>query len=257
MAKNNILQTPPPSIIGRPSVEFGLGEFEAIIENKGYNVLWEETVMCPCRGENTAPLLTCKNCLGTGWVMLGLRKTKMIASSINANTKYTVWSPERKGTIQITSLHRDRLSIMDRITITDSETVDSEVLYLSEKNLEGKRFSYTVYKVNRASHVFGFKDVNSALVPLTDGEDYEMDGYVFTLLPNVKTQNMKVISIRYTHYPQYFVIDIPHDIRSSNVRDHNHREKKIHLPINAVAAKSSYVLDRPSLIGQNLDNTQW
>lgn len=257
MAKNRILQTPPPSIVGRPNVEFGLEEFEAIVENKGYNVLWEETVMCPCRGENTAPLPTCKNCLGTGWVMLGLRKTKMIATSINATTKYTVWSPERKGTIQITALHRDRLSIMDRITITDSETVDSEVLYLSEPDVSGSRFAYTVYKVNDASHVFGFKNVNSNLVPLVKDEDYTMDGYIFTLLSNQKTQGMKVISIRYSHYPQYFVIDVPHDIRSSNMRDHNHRERKIHLPINAVAAKASYVLDRPSLVGQNLDNTQW
>jgi len=256
MAKK-ILQTLPPSIIGRPSVTFSVSEFEAIVQNKGYNVLWEETIMCPCRGENTSPLLTCKNCLGTGWVMLGLRQTKMIITSINSNTKYTVWSPERKGTIQVTALNRDKLSYMDRITIIDSETIDSEILYLSNKDVNGKSYAYSVYKMNSIINIFGFSSPTSPLVPLTLGEDYEFNDYTFTLKSNLKTQNMKIVSIRYKHYPQYFVIDIPHDIRSSNIRDENHTERKIYLPINAIAAKASYVIDRPSLIGQNIDNTQW
>lgn len=256
MAKK-ILQTVPPSIIGRPSVEFNVGEFEAIIQNKGYNVQWEETVMCPCRGENTSPLLTCKNCLGTGWVMLGLRQTKMIITSINSTTKYTVWSPERKGTVQVTALHRDKLSFMDRITIIDSETIDSEILYLSSKDSEGKRYAYTVYRMNSVINIFGFSSPTSPLIPLTPGVDFEFNGYIFTLIENSKTQNMGIVSIRYRHYPQYFVIDIPHDIRSSNIRDYNGTERKINLPINAIAAKASYVIDRPGLVNQNIDNTQW
>lgn len=256
MAKK-ILQTPPASIVGRPSVSFNLEDFEALIQNQGYNVQWEETVMCPCRGQNTAPLITCKNCLGTGWVMLGLRQTKMIITSINNTTKYTVWSPERKGTVQVTAFNRDKLSFMDRVTIIDSQTIDSEVLYLSNKDGEGKRFAYTVYKVNSVINIFGFDTPTSPLVPLVAGEDYEVDGYFLTLLENSKTQNMTVVSVRYFHYPQYFVIDIPHDIRSSNFRNFNNTERKMLLPINAVAAKASYVIDRPSLVNQNIDNTQW
>jgi len=256
MAKK-ILQTPPASIIGRPNVQFTLESFEALIQNQGYNVQWEETVMCPCRGENTSPLLTCKNCLGTGWVMLGLRQTKMIITSINNTTKYTVWSPERKGTVQVTAFNRDKLSYMDRVTIIDSETIDSEVLYLSNKDIGGKSYAYSVYRMNSIINIFGFSSPTSPLVPLILGEDYEFSDYVFTLISNPKTENMKLVSIRYRHYPQYFVIDIPHDIRSSNVRDDNNTERKIYLPINAIAAKASYVLDRPSLIGQNIDNTQW
>ena len=256
MAKK-ILQTPPANIVGRPNVQFTFEEFEAIIQNQGYNVQWEETVMCPCRGENTSPLLTCKNCLGTGWVMLGLRQTKMIITSINTTTRYTVWSPERRGTVQVTAFNRDRLSYMDRITITDSDTIDSEILYMSSPDADEKRYAYTVYRVNSMINVFGLSSPISPLVPLTLGEDFEFSGYTFTLLNNNKTKDMKVVSVRYRHYPQYFVIDIPHDIRSSNIRDYNNTERKIHLPINAVAAKASYVIDRPSIISQNIDNTQW
>jgi hypothetical protein len=256
MAKK-ILQTPPANIVGRPNVQFTLEAFEALIQNQGYNVQWEETIMCPCRGENTSPLLTCKNCLGTGWVMLGLRQTKMIIMSINNTTKYTVWSPERKGTVQVTAFNRDKLSYMDRITIIDSDTIDSEILYLSAKDLESKRYAYTVYKMNSIINIFGFASVTSPLVPLILDEDYEFNGYTFTLIDNLKTKNMTIVSIRYRHYPQYFIIDIPHDIRASNIRDDNSTERKIYLPINAIAAKASYVIDRPSLIGQNIDNTQW
>ena len=66
----SIRQQTPKDIVGKVRVDLFKDEFDQLIWDKGYPVRWEQTTMCPCRNQNTAPKLGCTNCLGTGWVMI-------------------------------------------------------------------------------------------------------------------------------------------------------------------------------------------
>ena len=66
MATKNILVKPAPNLTGIASPEFFENEFDAAIYLKGYRVILERALRCPCHAPD-APLVDCQNCFGTGY----------------------------------------------------------------------------------------------------------------------------------------------------------------------------------------------
>ena len=95
----------PPNLVGIPKVNvFNKEDFNAALWENGYDVILEEAIACPCKGQSSDNLSTCSNCLGTGWVFVNPIKTKAFITSINRNTKYKDWSPEMIASLSIRTM---------------------------------------------------------------------------------------------------------------------------------------------------------
>ena len=106
-----------PSLLQQPNVAFRGNDFNALVHLKGYDVIIESAVKCPCKSKNNDHLVTCQNCGGTGWVMINSVQDRAVLTSINVNTDYKEWSELNIGTVQVTVMNRSYLSYMDRITV--------------------------------------------------------------------------------------------------------------------------------------------
>lgn len=244
MAKNIITAT-PPNLISQPQVNFRQNDFEAIIHTKGYDILTEKALRCPCESKGQSALSSCQNCHGTGYFFINPLRTRAIITGINADSKYKDWSVERIGNVSLTVRDDDRenLSFMDKVTLLGKYSIFSENLTVRKTNDRLGSFVFTTYKVGEITAIYAFSAANLPLVKLSS-TDYTLstdNKSVININLAVVPSNMQV-SVFYKHEIQYNVIDLPHEIRASYIRDKNGAEQRIFLPMNAVARRSHFLL---------------
>lgn len=233
-------------------------DFEKLIWDKGYRVIIENGVECPCKGKTGAPLTTCHNCLGLGWIFLNPIETRAIITSANASTKYKHWSKELTGTVNITVRNEERLSYMDKVTFKTATNILSEVRPLLTTG--ANKFIFCSYKVESIRNVYLFDSDSTALI-LVDPIRYsiksannmvvDFKGLVYPVGFN------GVVSIEYEYLESYNVIDIPHSFRSAFIDDNNGKSQEYNLPVQAIAAKSHMVMGGPTNYMSNnyIDNS--
>ena len=74
---------PPISVQGTPDAKLRINEFQSLVYRKGYPCYHDIFIPCPCKekGSNSARV-TCKNCFGSGWVLV--KRVQTVANvSIN------------------------------------------------------------------------------------------------------------------------------------------------------------------------------
>jgi len=235
-------------------LDFNKDQFDALIETKGYPLVWERAIPCPCskQGES-ANKSSCKNCIGTGWVFLNPMEIKGLVTSINKDTKYKEWSIELLGTFAITVNSKNRLNFMDRITVLGSRTTHSEVLKV--KRSETKYFVRTIYPIIEVVDIFKFESVYNKLKLLKFEEDYIFNGDQVVFLKNIKHDDS--ITVSYLHQLQYHILDLNHDVRNTVVLDNYSREQNKELPISAIARRSHVVVNSYEFAGDEIFNNSY
>jgi len=234
----------PPNMLGAANVPlFVKNDFDTLIFQKGYDVIIENAIECPCKGKSGSPKTTCQNCLGLGWIFLNPTGTKAIISSINNNTKYKSWSPEITGTISITVRDEDRISLMDRVTFSSRQSILSEVKPVL--NTGTQKFIFCSYRVKVIRSVYIFNDDTSKLTKLTasqysikagNSSVVELTGITYPTVFN------GVVTIEYEHEVSYNVVDIPHDFRSAFILNDRGQNIEYNMPIQAIARRSHIVI---------------
>jgi len=248
---DNVRTATPPNLISQPNVGlFRQEDFEGTIWMKGYDIIKEHAIECPCRGTSGSPKTTCNNCLGIGWFFINPIQTKAIISSINKQTKYQQWSPELAGTVNISVRNSERFSFMDKITFVTRTSIFSEVCKILSNGAQ--KFVFCSYKVNSIRNIWMF-NTDTTKLTLIDPSNY-------TINPNNKLVVLlngisypagfnNVISIEYEHNISYNIIDIPHDFRSSFIINENGVSVEHNMPVNGVARRSHMELGIPSNYG--------
>ncbi len=253
MPPQNVIVQPPLNIPYPVSVDFEGELFTGAIWDKGYDVIHEQSAECPCKGRNASPLLTCMNCLGTGWVSVGALETRAIITSLNYQTKMLDWTMQKIGMAQITLPYNlgQSLSYMDKITVKDSEAPFSERLNIY---IDGTAVRANLtYPPVAIEGVYKFVDPRQPLQKLQQGTDYVFDIEPWVITLNGLSVN-DFISIRYRCHLVYYVVDIPHDVRNSYRNVSMATEENQKLPVQAVGRRAHYVLDQVRS-GQVIDNT--
>jgi hypothetical protein len=243
----SIRKATPPNLIGAPQTPaFQVDRFEALIWNKGYTIIIENAIACPCRGKSGAPLTTCQSCNGLGWVFLDPVETKAIVTGINYQTKYRQWSPELTGVINLTLRESERVSYMDRVTFSTKTSVLSEVKPLIDAP-DGKKFIFCSYDVKSIRSIYMFDGVGRKLVKLTSSQysiKPENPTIVIINMSQLPTNFNGVATIEYEHLISYNVIDLSHDIRSTFVMNDKGQNVEVDLPVQAVARRSHLVFGK-------------
>lgn len=236
------LQDSPPNLKQKPRVDFQQDKFESLIWQKGYPVIWERAIKCPCKEEGKGPQANCLNCYGLGWIFTEFIETRIVVQSINKSTKFKDWSMELLGTVSLTARHDTKLAFMDRITLKEINAIFSEVRYV--KTLNGTPSIRVTYPVESISYISYFNGLTNPLIKIPE-VDYTILGNVINLPVEL---NGKQITIRYSHHPQYHVLDLPREvIQSSVINSFSGKEEILDFPIHAIARRSQYIFDEPIL----------
>lgn len=264
MAKQIEIQKSPNNAINQPSADFIKQNFDNLIWQKGYRVIVEKMIKCPCKGDNGIdPLSTCKNCAGTGFTYINPLLTRMILTAMNMSTEYKSWSAINAGTVNVSTLNENRLSYMDKITVVDCEGTFSETRHVLLDDTSDTLFFYTSYNMKSIEYAGLFIAHNEKYVRLKLNEDYTFKANIFyldskyrTIFDTNKTSDFGTsITIRYNHPPQYYVIDLTRDVMQSWSRQ-GKKEVQIELPLAAIARRAHYVFEAENLSATRLlDNS--
>ena len=264
--KPTAYQTPPSAIENR--VGWRVDDFEKLIQSQGYDALIDRALRCPCVDKATGQALsTCKNCLGRGWFFVDRTETRLIAQHMDSKKRYENWSEVNRGTASITTKGIDKLGFMDKIILTQLEEFYSEII--RPIYFQGEIIAYPVYEPLKVTDMFLFSSDNEKLINIKEDE-YVIDGnkIVFDLgiQDKISIDDMNVknkseipisISIRYSHFPVYHVIDVNRElmkVRESRFCSYND-EKLRQMPINVLARKAHYLFDAQKFGEESFENT--
>lgn len=253
----NILQTPSPGTSNfRP--EFYKDEFEKAIFSKGYDVIIEQAVRCPCNGRE-APLIDCQNCFGTGYFYINPTQTRAIITNINQNNQYKNWSETLLGTYGVTVIDRDKevLSYFARVTFKNEYSYYSENLEI--RTMNGQSFVFTTYRIVELRSIHTFVSSTQKLNVTTQAHVDKNNPYCLIL--DFEPPVNGIVSVFYKHAVEAHVIDIPHNIRASwTVDKKTGQMNKIQMPVQAIVRRSHLIaIEKPNFGGGGViynDNTR-
>lgn len=260
-------QTPPAAI--NPRVGWDVNRFETLIQTQGYDALIDRALRCPCCEKSTGQALsTCRNCGGRGWFFVDRTETRLLAQHMDSKKRYDEWSQVNRGTASITTRGIDKLGFMDRIILTQLEEWFSETLH--PVLFDGQLIAYPIYEPLEISNAFLFASDSSPLIPLTP-DYYSVVGnkIVFsdTIINLVDVESMDIqdvneiplhITIRYSHYPVYHVIDMNRElmrVREGKLCGEGYDDHLRQMPINVLARKAHYIFDNQKWDEVYYDNT--
>lgn len=246
-------QTPPTHTI--PRVGWDVNRFESLIQNQGYDVYIDRALRCPCCDRNNGQALsTCKNCGGRGWIFVDRTETRIIAQHMDSKKKYADWGEVNYGTASFTSKGIDKLGFMDRIILMQLEEAYSETLLpvLEDDEI----VAYPIYEPLLITNAYLLASASSPLIPLTTN-DYTVEGNKIkfeasllekvTMTLDINSKELPLqITIRYTHYPVYHVIDVNRElmkVREGKLCQYNDEQLR-QMPINVVARKAHYLFQQ-------------
>lgn len=246
-----IINQTPLDIVD-PRVGWRVKDFDELISSHGYDAFIDRAMRCPCVDKATGQALsTCKNCLGKGWFFINRTETRVIAQQMNNKKQYQDWSEINRGTASITTRGVDKLGFMDRIILTQLEAYYSEVI--NPKLFDSKIIAYPLYEPLEITNIYMFASDDTKLIPLknTDyniiGNKIEFNADLLDLIqindPNITEAPMS-ISIRYTHYPVFHVIDSNRELMKVREQGCTYSDEKLKdMPINVTARKAHYIFD--------------
>lgn len=260
-------QTPPASV--NPRVGWDVNRFETLIQTQGYDAYIDRALRCPCCDKATGQALsTCRNCGGRGWFFVDRTQTRLLAQHLDSKKRYEEWSEVNRGTASITTRGIDKLGFMDRIILTQLEEWYSETLHPVLFN--NQLVAYPIYEPLEISNAFLFASDSEPLIPLDAsmysvvGNKIVFDGSI-TDLVDIESLDIKdvnevplQITMRYSHYPVYHVIDMNRElmrVREGKLCGEGYDDHLRQMPINVLARKAHYIFDNQKWGAEYFDNT--
>lgn len=251
-----------PDVVLQQHTYFDEKKFEDLITDKGYEAYIDRAIQCPCRVKASGQALSdCQNCGGVGWFYIDRQKTKIACIAMSNRNKYETWTTSNAGTVSISTRPVDKLGWMDRVSLIELESWFSQAIYLKQLQ-DNSYFTFLTYEPITVFDVFLFKGSavpvayltpdkyaisgNKILVPLSTITDLNIDSSITEFS----------ISIRYTHNPAYYIIDINRDlIKQTTVNDcGNPIPNKTNLPLNCIGKRAHFVLNAANFTNDNLFN---
>lgn len=251
---------PPVNTGGTPETYLRQKDFDALVYAKGYPTYIDYMMPCPCKEEGVnSPKLTCKNCYGTGFVLVDRVMSQAMFAQMNFPTEYKDWSIENIGTVSITTLSSNVVGFMDRLILYQEESVYSELIYpIQTENNDVIAFcSYPPINILNIKLFQGdtekLLDIDKSKIKideegrliLTEIQDilYKRPTYVYN--------DKSAISIRYTYHPSYHVVDVTRNViispTDTSTNGLGSKGQRVQFPYHAIGRMSHLVLERGNL----------
>lgn len=180
--------------------------FEELIQNQGYNCIWQQAIVCECIEEGQ-PDIHCPLCLGRGWRHLKGKKIKGLTTSFNGNVELKIQGLREPGTAYITPQLGVIMGYNDRITFPDIYAKYSQVLTMGINETSSTyREIYISNFVVKSNNVY---EENKDFIITKD------KCHLKWINEDTKPLRGEKISVLYTTNPSYLVMDMLHELRST------------------------------------------
>jgi hypothetical protein len=257
LSDKNIVQRIQTLNPGLPA-DFYDEDFKGSVKTKGYKVIHEKAYLCPCKSKESDHRSTCKNCGGTGYLYCNPTSTRMIISGILSDGKFKEaalkeWGLMDTGSVKITADPSDKLSFMDRITITNATSEHQMILYSRLTDDESQRFAFTKYNIKAIDFIGIFQSETEKIKRLSEPTDYTFRDNII-LLDSQYLNNDSAITIRYVHSPQFHVTDV---IRESMTSLINNGTEETILPVHAIGKRAHLIQEAENFNGDRLLDNSW
>lgn len=239
------------------NADFQISEFEVTLRDKGYNVIHEKAVKCPCKSQGGDFNETCLNCAGGGWIFVNPTRTRMVLTSINTDRQYDDTAQKDIGMLNVTALNRDKLGHMDRITLEDGFAYHSEVNYPTIDTVTGRYFTMLHYDVKLIDYVGLFQSDAQPLIKLDPETDFTISNNIIILSSAYDGLTNPQITVRYEHLPVFHIWDIPRDTIISLKVLSGQKRDLLYLPVRAVAKRAHLTLGAENFNGDKLYDNSW
>lgn len=248
-----IAKTPPPLIPGN-RVDFNKSIFDQVVYEKGYKVYVDKAISCPCAnlGDNQA-LSSCRNCGGSRYVYINRFSTQIVLQAMNIDTKFKEWSQEMIGTVKITTLNSDRLSLMDRIIVREAESITTEIIH-GKRHADGFYRQKTIYPLVSIEAAFIFNGETNKLIHAIEGVHFEIEDENWIKFKDPYNFDLVTMTLRYVHRPMYYVMDNTRNVMVTSVES---EVNPASLPLHAIGRLAHYWLDQQKLNGEYLFNNNF
>ena len=207
-AKKNIVLSEAPIDLTTQQVVWDKQKWNEAIFEHGYKVFIERSLECPCGTKgNTTPNPDCINCGGTGRFYIDKTYTVIMCQGMNNQTKFQPFSAENMGVVKITTSPYDKLGYMDKVTLTEVESIFSQRIHLRKNNAGDTLFGFTTYNMIEVYDCYMFQGNSTILKILKVDVDFTIQDNKIIL--NNKYLNIANprITVRYLHNPIYFILE--------------------------------------------------
>lgn len=224
-------------------------QLEALIENQGLDVDWEQAIMCDCLDSITKqPDYNCPHCKGTGIVYLPSRPIQVIASSLQGSIDiYKNLGFVHPGTVYVTSSANYLLGWRDKLTFKTLSCKFSEVL--TYNNNSSTRAYKQIKSIIAIIHKGKYYLANVVKKISEDRRTIEIDSTKLTLNQGDK------LGILYVTYPSYVVSNMMHELRAVKTQPKGLPPTDTELPKQAMCQRIDfeYNITEPTKRGEPLD----
>jgi hypothetical protein len=112
-----------------PRADFKGEQFDTLIQQKGYRVLWQQGMFCSCYiAESGQPDYNCSTCKGKGYIYFGDSETRALVTSINGRKEQEHIGLQDLGSAYLTPLSSDNVGFRDRFVFLDFTMKYSEIV---------------------------------------------------------------------------------------------------------------------------------
>lgn len=181
-------------------LEYSLSKQEQFIEDRGIEVLWEKSFICPCLSVMTrSPKHDCPICKGRGVAYLPAEEVRMALQSQDRSVSNTDLGVYDSGTAIATTAPNSTITFRDRLSLPYVPIEQSMLIQVTERRIEeGFQLPYDVHRI-----IFARTEERE----LTPNVDFKIDLEENKIYPNEDLVGQN-ISINISTTLRYIVIDL-------------------------------------------------
>jgi len=243
-------------------------DIDGMVTNKGYKVIYETVILCPCKTKEIDHRNQCMNCGGIGYIFANPTRTRMIITGIAHDGKFNQnqfvdWGMIDSGSVMITSFDENKLSFMDRITIENATAHHTQVMFPTLNDDDTNYFSFTKYNIESIHFIGLFVSDDEPIKKLEEYIDYTFHDNVIeysnTFTTFLESNNITApsVSIRFVHRPVFHIIDIVRESLTSTKNNVSQGQEELILPIRAIGKRAHLIKDTENYTGDRLLDNSW
>lgn len=248
--------------------DFDKYEIDGVVSNKGYEVIYEKAMFCPCKTKEIDHRNTCENCGNVGWLFVNPTRTRMIITGIEHDPKYKNdqfidWGQVDAGSVMITSFNENKLSFMDRIVIQNATTEHNQIMFPTLTDDDSNYFSFTKYDIKSVYFIGLFVSDDQPIKKLEEGVDYTFHDnvieYANTFTSFLESNNITApsVTIRFIHHPVFHVYMVVRESLTSTKNNIAQGQQQLILPIKAIGVRTDLMKDAENYTGDRLLDNSW
>ena len=202
-----------------PRADFKPELFDSAIMQKGFNVIWEQGMLCSCHDPISGqPDINCTCCKGKGYMYINPKKTRVLVTGLKAPRVQDHIGLDDIGSCYITCLTEDNVGYRDKFTFPDFTIKYCETL-LVDRGKKSQEESEYLISIDTGKTRYEIIDVVSLRV--LDKE------YIRTVDFDISPDKRHIIwmndeiedgirySLLYTVHPVYIVMNPIHELRGT------------------------------------------